>query len=333
MEFTANHFQTSLVTFTNRITAYFSISVTCVILTGSTFAQTSILELSDEFENTSTINDWQRIHAVEGWNADQLITWDINTTRAGRMVIEPYTCVWFDDYRGPLIFKEVSGDFAITVEIHVNDRNPSDNNDIPESSFSLAGIMIRTPRAILIPATDWQPGGENYVFLSLGNGDALGSAPSFQFEVKTTMNSNSTLILQNTSTGTAKIQIVRIGSNVITLLQESGQDWVVHRRYDRSDLPETLQAGMVAYTDWNVASTFSPFVQNSSVLTNPNNANPDIIAEYEYIRYDRPQIPSSLTEQDLGPGSNVTDAELLNFLGEHVDSEPDTKVSNWFFYD
>ena len=71
-----------------------------------------------------------------------------------------------------------------------------------------------------------------------------------------------------------------------------GEEWQVHRRYSRPDMPETLQVGMVTYTDWEKANDFDPFYQNSNALTpdgfdpTPGQAfNPDLVAGFDYARY------------------------------------------------
>lgn len=291
----------------------------------------SLDSLSDEFDG-NTVASWQRIHEAENWNADQLQTYDINQTQPGRMVMAPYSVVWYQDYRGPMAFKEVTGDFVVTTQIRISDRDDlgvADADDIPnEAQFSLGGVMIRTPRAIVDPAVDWQPGsmqddgtnnGENYVFLSLGHG----TDGQLAFEVKSTRNSNSQLELTSTPSGTAVLQIARIGTSVITLLQEPGQPWVVHRRYSRPDMPTTMQVGLVSYTDWGKASDFAPFYHNSSALvasgpdpTPGEPFNPDLVAAYDYARFQRPQIPASLQGLDLT--TNGTDEELLSFLGDRA---------------
>jgi hypothetical protein len=117
---------------------------------------------------------------------------------------------------------------------------------MPGSLYSLGGIMLRTPRAIT-PQT-WTPGGENYVFLSLGYGQDSSVHP--QFEVKTTIAGDSILSLSPAEGLEATLQIARIGPYVIALLRQPGGSWHVHQRYHRPDMPETLQAGMVTYSDW-----------------------------------------------------------------------------------
>ena len=156
-----------------------------LVLVAASASATDLQPLSDEFENAGTLGTWRRVHVEEQWNAEQLEVWDIDATTPGRMTMIPYTVVWYGEWRGPYAFKQVGGDFVVPTEVTSTGRN---GVSVPASLYSLGGILIRTPRSIT-PAT-WAPGGENYVFLSLGYGTG---APTFQFEVKTTTNSNSYL--------------------------------------------------------------------------------------------------------------------------------------------
>ncbi|MEZ6129749.1 MAG: Calx-beta domain-containing protein [Planctomycetaceae bacterium] len=301
-------------------------------------AVNDLASLSDEFTNATSTSLWQRVNEVENWNADQLQIYDINQTQPGRMVMAPHTVVWYQNWRGPMAFKEVTGDFVFTTQVHISDRDDvgnSDPDDIPdEAQFSLGGAMIRTPRNIVDPLTDWQPGsmqddgtnnGENYVFMSMGHG----TNGQYTFEAKSTRNSDSQLELTPTDTGTATIQLARIGDSVIAMLQLPGQDWVVHRRFHRPDLPETLQVGIVSYTDWSKAGDFDPFYHNGHTLdgsgfdATPGEAfNPDLVAGYEYARYVRPQVPAELQGVDLV--NAATDEQLLSFLGGNANLPGDT---------
>lgn len=299
-------------------------------------AADDLTDLSDDFEDSTSIAAWERIYQTEGWNADQLETWNINQTQAGRMVLTPYTTSWFESYRGPLVFKEITGDFVITTQVNISDRDDigdSDLNDIPNgSAFSLAGLMIRTPRDIENPALDWTPGtfqddgtnnGENYIFLSLGYGN---SGNQFQMETKTTRNSSSSLVLEDRGDNSViNLQIARIGENVFTLYQIPGEEWVLNNRYHRPDMPETLQAGMVAYSDWGKVSDYDPFDHNANVLqpgsfdpTPFEDFEPDIVAGFEYIQFDRPEIPEYLQGVDLR--IQTTNLQMLSFLGDNVNS-------------
>ena len=274
------------------------------------FAADDLKPLSDEFNDASTLAQWQRVYAVEGWGANQLELQDINTTRPGFMVMMPFASTWYQDYRGELTFKEVQGDFVVTTVVDASSRTGSGP---PRSSFSLGGIMVRAPRAIT-PAT-WRPGGENYIFLSIGSASNPGT---FQFEVKTTTNSNSVLEFQTTGSGHALIQIARIGPHFITL-KNDGTGWSVHRRFYRPDTPAILQVGMTTYTDYQTAAMLSPFAQNSTVI---HTGHPDLIAAFDYFRFERPRVPAALRNANFSD-SSVPDAQLLSFLGANA-GNPDT---------
>ena len=260
--------------------------------------------MGDEFGNRRTLASWRSVYQDEGWGANQLEGWNIGATRRGWMMLMPYTSTWYQDYRGALVYKPVQGDFVVTTRLMVNRRGGAGP---PRSPFSLAGLMIRTPRSIT-PQT-WTAGGENYVFLSLGAADSPGS---YQYEVKTTVDSNSQLLTSAATGGTVLLQIARIGSHIILLRQAPGGRWVVHQRYSRPDFPVTLQVGLTVYTDWPTASSLTPFDHNSTVILT---GNPDLVALADYVRYHRPRIPVRLRGREFSNPGAVSDQELLSFLG------------------
>ena len=131
--------------------------------------------------------------------------------------------------------------------------------------------------------------------------------------MKTTVNSNSTLILAAAPSSHAVIQVARIGSYMI-MLRNSDGNWTVHRRYYRPDLPSIVQVGMTTYTDFNNASGLPPFQHNSTVI---HGGSPDLIAAFDYFRFARPNVPSSLLNADL---MTVSDAQLLAFLGANANT-------------
>ncbi len=274
-------------------------------------AADDLTALSDEFNDSGTLAQWQRVEVVEGWNADQLEKVDVNTTRPGRLFMMPYSSTWYNDYRGELTFKTVTGDFVVTTDVEVSSR--AGTGAPPRSLYSLAGIMVRAPRNITPPT--WHPGGENYIFLSLGAANTPGT---FQNEVKTTVNSVSTLPITPASGNRMLIQIARIGPYVITLHNSDGT-WVVHRRFTRSDFPATMQVGMTVYTDFNTCSGYNPFVHNSIVI---HTGFPDLMAYFDFFRFARPIVPSSLANANLSDPVAVSDAQLLSFLGAHANNPP-----------
>ncbi|MBM3845003.1 MAG: hypothetical protein FJ405_01785 [Verrucomicrobia bacterium] len=169
----------------------------------------------------------------------------------------------------------------------------------------------------------WTPGGQNYVFLSLGGANTPGT---YQHEVKTTLNSVSTLEI-SAGTPRAQIQVARIGRHLILLRRPEGGNWTVHRRYSRPDFPVTLQAGLTVYTDWANCERVGFVAQNLTVLTNgarlPNGslftgASPDLEAAFDYVRYARPRIPANLANADFSNPASVSDSQLLAFLGDQA---------------
>lgn len=265
--------------------------------------------LSDEFDDASTLNQWSRIYQTEQSKADQLEQFDIAKTKPGWMVMVPYSSTWYMDYRGVLVYKEIKGDFVVTSNIRVARRG---GDGAPRSNFSLAGLMIRTPRDVT-PQT-WKPGDENYIFLSLGAANRPGS---FQFEVKTTVNSRSNLAVTDAGTPAAMIQIARIGKEFILLKKTPEGNWNIHQRYRRTDMPELLQVGLTVYTDYSTASRLKPPQQNTQVI---RNGRPDLVAGFDYVHFQRPALPTALQGKSLANPKEVSDAQLLQFLGEHANN-------------
>lgn len=83
-------------------------------------------------------------------------------------------------------------------------------------------------------------------------------------------------------------------------------------------MPALLQVGMVAYTEWERANNSSAFNHNRTVIT--DNANPDLVAGFEYIRFFEPTVPPELAGLDLTEQGQVSDEALLGFLGGNADN-------------
>ena len=252
--------------------------------------------LSDDFDSSSALSAWKHVDVTEGWNADQLQTFKAD---AGWLTMIPYTSTWYMDYRGPLVYKEVTGDFIVTTKLQTTNRA---GNDAPHSLFSLGGLMIRTPRTD--NARTWQGGRENYVFLSLGCADQSGN---YQFEVKTTSGGQSDLEKIPAAGGEAYLQIAKIGPNIVCLHKQHGE-WMVHKRYQRPDMPDSLQVGMTVYTDYPSASKLSAQQHNGTVI---KTGNPDLIAKFDYVHFRRPKVPKGMNV------AAASDGEILRILGDN----------------
>jgi len=279
--------------------------------------------LSDEFDAAATLPNWSRVMATEGWNADQLETLSMSTARIGWLRTVPRTSTWFENYRAELSFKKATGNFVITTRMQTSNRAQT---AAPGSNFSLGGIMVRTPRSITNPGTEWVAGGENYVFLSHGAGN---TPRTYQFEVKTMVNSVSTLFIDSAGGQfEATLQVARIGKYFIMLRRTPTMAWQVHRRYARPDMPSTLQVGMTVYTDYNgvLATGLTPFQHNGTTILT---GNPDLSADFDYMRYVTPNVQPALVGADLTNTTLVPDATLLAFLG--AAAVPPTRVTGWMF--
>lgn len=265
-------------------------------------APSGLAALSDEFDDPTTWSDWSRVFHVEGWGFDQLESADIGATEAGHLTLVPYASSWYEEWRGVLVFKPVQGDFVVTTQLRVANRA---DDGAPGSLYSLAGIMIRKPRAIT-PAT-WTPNGEDYVFHSMGAANTPGT---WQTEVKTTDDSTSVLEI-HAGGPEATLRSARIGPHLILLIRWPGQAWQIHRRYHRTDLPQTLQVGLTTYTDWATCEAAGVTTHNTTLLVG---GQPDLQARADYVRFAPPEVPAGLVGADLSNPAAVTDAALLGFL-------------------
>jgi hypothetical protein len=292
----------------NRLGLAFFVAALSVLLGAQAVrAADDLAELSDEFNDPRTASQWEHVYKVEGSTANQLQTFDISRQHKGELLMVPHASVWYQDYRGVLAFKPVTGDFVVTTRLRTAGRN---GDGAPRSSFSLAGLMLRTPREVT-PQT-WKPGGENYVFLSAGSADQPGQ---YQLEVKTTINSRSDLIVEK-GEAVVTLRAVRVGPHIVLLRKFEGGSWVVHRRYHRDDIPQTLQVGLTCYTDWNTCKDIPPAKHNQTVI---RGGSPDLTARFDYARYARPVLPDSLKGAALSNADRVDDATILATFGGAMD--------------
>lgn len=294
--------------------------------------------LGDEFGDPASLAMWSRVEVTEGWDADQLNSLTVNHLpsgvpgEAGRLVMTPHTVAWQGDHRGPLLFKLISGDFAVTTRIRISAR---DGASAPATQYSLAGVLIRTPRQIT--PQDWEPGGENHVLLSVGTAAVPAAGPQFYGASTAVSDTQGSAGPSAPPAGQeAELRLARIGPAVIALrrsLAGPDQTWHVHARYARPDLPLTLQAGLVCSTNWEKAQVFVPFVHNSIPLNPPLQNGfadpqpavpyrPDLIASFDFAHFARPQVPTALQGADLADPAQATDAQLVAFLGDGITLQP-----------
>ncbi|HMQ06064.1 MAG TPA: hypothetical protein PKC30_02130 [Saprospiraceae bacterium] len=289
---------------------------------------------SDEFENQCSFTQWTHISDTEGWDAYHLLEQSMNENGNGQWVMVPHTTVWFADYKGPFLYKDIGGDFVIDLKLHVTNRN---QDNIPASEYSLAGIMLRTPKNITGGTNDWVEGQENYIFISTGFAStghpSCPSCPAPHFEIKNTTNSNSILHILPVNSQIVVLKAVRITEYILVFYStDDGSTWTVAGRFHRQDMPEVLQAGIVTYTDWNKASTYTPLFQNNNdliegMMPDPSSNSfipfhPDLRATFDYFRVQHAVLPDSLSNVDLTDSFVVEDSELISIFGQRVEINP-----------
>ncbi len=262
-------------------------------------------QYSDDFENANTIHQWQifqsgnLVYYESLVLHDSLIEGDMLTGSTGKLVMISGATYWYADVTGPYVYQMTWGDFTATTSVRSLDR---DNTLVPpQREYNSTGLILRNPNVA---------SGQNYIMTNLGyqsNANQLGS------ESKTTINSTSTLFLDpDLHEGVVRIQ--RIGTLIRTYKRTAGDaDFVLLDEFNRPDIPDTVQIGMVqnGYTD-----------------------NPDIRGEFEYIDFTGGDCRIVRNANDSGvsslreaiscaqPGDTITFDHVTLYDTIEVTSEP-----------
>jgi hypothetical protein len=241
-----------------------------------------INSLSTRFDQGGALDGWQ-LHEVKGW----VSKWEAPRIEAGHLILRPRSSGWFDDNQAGHLFRVVQGDFVVTTRLQVSGTHSS----LPQTDFSLAGLFIRTPRE-LSDASQWAPGRENWLFFSVGTASPQGEP---HYEIKTTTNSRSVLKILPSQAGWVELRIARTGE-VFTLLHrpEGTEQWRVIDQMIRPDLPETLNVGVTAYSDYSSVWATDTYNTSGSLKQNA-----DLIARVERINFRRPAAVGRLPIANL----------------------------------
>lgn len=203
----------------------------------------------------------------------------------GLLRLEPTVSGWYADFRAPFLFQEVDGDFVATTRV----RARGTGGDLPSATWSLAGLMVREPRATT--AQTWEPRAENWLFATTG---IAGRAGQPVLETKTTVNGRSALNLHPVPAGWLELRIVRVRADFLVFQRLDGAaQWTLQERFYRPDLPRTLQVGVNAYSGWDLVPELwnDAAAFNRTVITDRAT---DLAAEFDYVRFDRPRVPDAL---------------------------------------
>ncbi len=267
--------------------------------------------LGDNFGDPATLAEWTELSAAEG-NTNWVETLDIATSQPGELYLVPYASGWFEDWRGVFLHKNVTGDFDATMKIKVSGKNA----EVPELLYSFAGLMARAPRGGGIEA--WEPKKENWLFITTGFSEPANGPLVPHLESKTTKDSVSDLRIIRSQTGWLELRVVRLGAHFYTLYRFEGEPWYFSRKYERADLPDTLQVGLTAYTNWGAVNVdkykdpgdSSSAPQAGRFLVDPEVSPGDLVVRVDYVHFARPRLPEALRAK-ADAGVSLESTELL----------------------
>lgn len=239
--------------------------------------------LSTQFDRPEALRGWKQ-HVVPGFSEK----WRAPRIENGRLVLQPTSSGWFEDMQAGHLYRTIEGNFVVTAKLRVEGTSAQ----LPKTLFSLAGLFIRVPREGLT-AANWEPGRESWLFFSVGTAFPL-STP--QFEVKTTFNSLSTLMISSAAevyeggrTRDVELRIARQGELFSLLYRIEGQrEFALLEQFIRPDLPQQLNVGVTAYSDWGSAALIYPDFMRYN--TQSPAMNGDLIARIERIDFRRPTV-------------------------------------------
>lgn len=217
--------------------------------------------LSDEFDDPATLQTrWLWRQAVEG-GPPQTAVFDVNASHAGMLSIQPLTSGWFGVYSGPFLYQHVRGDIVLEVEVFAGRVGLLDA--APTRPYNSAGIVVRDP----VHGRN----ADNWLMVNIGH-----QAEFVGTETKTTVNSQSVLLLDE-APHRGRLRLCRVGSTyVMARFLTNDEAWTEIRRYERPDLPDEVQLGLVT-NGWN------------SLGPQPDpNVAPDLFARFGYARFRRP---------------------------------------------
>ena len=144
--------------------------------------------------------------------------------------------LWFNEQRGVLFYRIVTGDFRATATVRT--WKASDPAAAPggDGTIQLAGLMART-----------EVHAEHYVFIVSGS---IGMSTGL--ETKTTTSSRSVYVQRGMPTGgDAELRLCRVGPTFELSWRhvDSSEAWTLMSTFERRDMPQTLQVGANIYTD------------------------------------------------------------------------------------
>lgn len=186
--------------------------------------------LNDEFEGSTLSPAWSHYQS-------SLYTTQVTDSKL-IMNIDPIACSnncpWFHAQSAGFIYKSVEGDFDVTTLVEAVQATGGHAGEDIDNDTQLAGLMAR----------DGSAASENYVFNVAGTRFDIASV-----ETKSTINDNSGTIEHFAISSTrTELRMTREGNTFTMYSRDVGaMSWILRSTFVRSDLPSTLQVGVIAY--------------------------------------------------------------------------------------
>src|ERR1044071_6806706 len=156
------------------------------------------------------------IPGFEDWSVFNPGLVDIKTENSSLILTLKHRALWFMDQRGVLVYKEVTGNFKITANVHTAKKSDPTKPPGGDGSVQLGGVMAR----------NGDGGRENYVFIVVGD-----DSDGLSVETKNTTDGNSKYEGPAWDSKDAELRICRIG-----------QTFNFYKRHVNANEPWTLAA-------------------------------------------------------------------------------------------
>jgi hypothetical protein len=226
----------------------------------------SLASKSDALDDPSSLDAWATLPG------SRIASIDVGLSAAGKLTLIPEPILrhaWYADDTAPFLYKALTGDFVVEVDVRAG--RTTDPTLAPRGAFGAAGLMLRDPDSS-------SPGRQRYVLYTVGQQHA-GVAREAKTTVAAAGGSASTLFLNATPGGVsaARLRLCRVGPEVRFFYRHPGAaTWTeegyaagtlrlgngagaptpgVHGsaagtpiRFVRTDLPPTVQVGLIAGT-------------------------------------------------------------------------------------
>ena len=226
---------------------------------GGTLPPGPLASMGDEFDNPRALSDWKMLPDCQAKTR-------LLEIANSKLVIEPHPKTgWFMNGRGPMVYKEITGDFIVAT--HISSLNRSATTQPATQNFNLGGLVARNPAS--------QNDSENWIAVQLGRVDG---ATGLGSKTETTTDSQSNYWTMAGS-HSGELRLCRIGSKFYAFRKlDDNREWEMLRwgsgvdaptELDRPDMPSRLQVGLCA-------GAFDAA---------------DLRAEYEFIRF---AVPNSI---------------------------------------